>query len=112
MAEAEGGKSSVPCLAAEVLTMIVTGAKGGRSAESRGGPKAGGGVQGGDGASDGNRALMGGSQEAEGNRRGAGADGARTAGRDAGTGAGRHGHARWWDAGTIDSGSGANAEGV
>ena len=46
--------------------MIVTGVKGGRSAESRGGPMAGGGVQGRDGASDRNRVSTGGSQEAEG----------------------------------------------
>ena len=45
--------------------MIITGTKGRRSAESRGGPKAGGGVQGGDGASDRNCASMGGSREAE-----------------------------------------------
>ena len=92
--------------------MIVTGAKGRRSAESRGGPTAGGGVQGGDGASDGNRASTGGSREAEGDQQGMGADGARAAGRDAGVGAGHHGHARRWDAGTIDSGSSADAEGV
>ena len=43
--------------------MIVTGVKGRRSAESRGGLKAGGGVQGRDGASDRNHVLMGGSRE-------------------------------------------------
>ena len=46
----------------EVLTIIVTGAKGRRSTESRGGPKAGGGVQGGDGTSDRNHMLTGGSK--------------------------------------------------
>ena len=92
--------------------MIVTGAKGGRSAESKGGLKARGGVQGGDAASDRNRASMGGSREAEGDQQGAGADGVRAAGKDAGAGAGHYGHARRWDAGTIDSGSGADADGM
>ena len=55
---------------------------------------------------------MGGSQEAEGNRRGAGTDGARAVGGDAGAGVGCYGHARRQNAGTIDSGSGADTEGV
>ena len=95
-----------------MLTIIITGAKGRRSAESRGGPKAGGGVQGGDGVSDKNCVLTGGSREAEGDRRGMEADGARAAGRDAGAGVGRYGHARWWNAGTIVSSSSANAKGM
>ena len=95
-----------------MLTIIITGAKGRRSAESTGGPKAGGGVQGGDGVSDKNCVLTGGSREAEGDRRGMEADGARAAGRDAGAGVGCYGHARRWNAGTIISGSSANAEGM
>ena len=95
-----------------MLTIIVTGAKGRRSAESRGGPKAGGGVQGRDGMSDGNCTSTGGSQEAEGDRQGTEADGARTAGRDPGVGTGRYGHARWWNTRTIVSGSGADAKGM
>ena len=70
-----------------MLTIIITGAKGRRSTESRGGPKAGGGVQGRDGVSDGNCMSTGGSREKEGDRRGTGADGVRAAGRDADTGA-------------------------
>ena len=56
--------------------------------------------------------LMGGSQEAEGDQRGAGADGVRAAGGDAGAGVGHYGHARQQNARTIDSSSGANTEGV
>ncbi|KIM53886.1 hypothetical protein SCLCIDRAFT_31507 [Scleroderma citrinum Foug A] len=51
-------------------------------------------------------------REAEGDRRGAEADGVRAAGRDAGVGAGHYGHARQWNAGTIVSDSGADAEGM
>ena len=39
-------------------------------------------------------------------------DGVRAAGGDAGMGAGHYGHARWQNTRTIDSGSGADTEGV
>ena len=55
---------------------------------------------------------MGGSQEAEGDQQGVGADEARAAGGDADAGVGDHGHARWWDTRTIDGSSGADTEGM
>ena len=55
---------------------------------------------------------MGGSQEAEGDQRGTGADGVRAAGGDADVGTGDHGHAMWRDARTVDGGSGPSTKGV
>ena len=39
-------------------------------------------------------------------------DGVGAAGGDAGVGAGHYGHARQWNAGTIDGGSGVNTDGM
>ena len=55
---------------------------------------------------------MGGGRKAENDQRGMGADRVRAAGGDAGTGMGCYGHARWWNARTFDSSSGAGTEGV
>ena len=95
-----------------MLTTIGTGAKGRRSVEGRRGPKSRGGVPGRDDATSGGSASTGGSWEAESNRRGTCADGARATGRDAGAGMGHYGYARRRDARTIDGGSGANTDGM
>ena len=82
------------------------GSKGGRSPTSRGA------AQSGDGTTSGGSASTGGGQETEGNQQGMSVDGVGAAGRDAGTGTGHYGHTRRWSTGTINSGSGADAEGV
>ena len=92
--------------------MIGTGTKGRRSAEGGRGLKSRGGALSRDGATSGGSVLTGGSREAEGDQQGACVDGARATGRDAGAGMGRYGYARRRDARTINSGSGADTDGV
>ena len=101
-----------------MLTTIGTGAKGRRSVEGGGsskggrGPESRGGALGRDGTTSGRSVLTGGSQEAEGDQRGTGADGAGATGRDAGMGAGHYSHTRWRNTRAFNSSGRSDTEGV